>query len=314
MPGMRIVFMGTAELACPILRALHRGTEVVAVVTQPDRPKGRNLQLQFSPVKSTALELKIPVLQPARAREPEFVTALQQIAPELIVVVAYGQILPPTILNIPRLGCINVHTSILPKFRGAAPIQWALLNGESKTGVTIMKMDEGLDTGPILQIKETPITDSDNAETLHDRLAQLGAEIIVPTIEGYAVGHIQPQTQPAEGSSYARKITREDGQIDWKKPATTIWNQVRAFTPWPGGYTFQAAEGKRRLLKIWRALPDPKQNGAPGEVIELDKKGVVIRCGEQALRVTELQREGGRRTTAQEFISGNNIRAGELLG
>ena len=306
--------MGTAELAGPILRALDRETKVVAVVTQPDRPKGRNLQLQFSAVKTVALELKIPVLQPGRAREPEFVAMLQQIAPELIVVVAYGQILPPTILNIPRLGCVNVHTSILPKFRGAAPIQWALLNGESKTGVTIMKMDEGLDTGPILQIKETPITDADDAQTLHDRLAQLGAEIIVPTIEAYAVGRIQPQAQPAEGSSYARKITKEDGQIDWKKPATTIWNQVRAFTPWPGAYTFQAAEGKRRLLKIWRALPEPGQNGAPGEVIELDRKGIVIRCGEQALRVTELQREGGRRATAQEFISGNNIRAGELLG
>src|SRR3954451_3121933 len=177
MPRMRIVFMGSAELAGPILRALHRETEVRAVVTQPDRPRGRNLHLQFPPVKTTALELGLPVLQPARARDPEFVGALQQIAPELIVVVAYGQILPPSILAIPPRGCINVHTSILPKYRGAAPIQWALLNGESETGVTIMKMDEGLDTGPILRIKETPISDGDDSQTLHDRLAQLGAEI-----------------------------------------------------------------------------------------------------------------------------------------
>jgi len=310
---MRVVFMGTAELACPILRALHRSFEVAAVVTQPDKPRGRNLELQFPAVKQAALELGLPVLQPNKARDPEFVGALKQIEPKLIVVVAYGQILPPTVLTIPPLGCVNVHTSLLPKYRGAAPIQWAILNGESKTGVTIMKMDEGLDTGPILAMHETKIESADTSQTLHDRLAEMGAELIVPTIREYAAARIQPQTQPGEGASYARKITKEDGRIDWARPAKDIWNRVRAFTPWPGAYTFQPGEGKPKLLKIWQAELHAG-TAKPGEVLEAGKGGIVIACGDEALRITQLQREGGRRVTAQEFISGANLRAGEMLG
>jgi len=310
---MRVVFMGTAELACPILRALHRSFEVAAVVTQPDKPRGRNLELQFPAVKQAALELGLPVLQPNKARDPEFIGALGQLAPSLIIVVAYGQILPPTVLAIPALGCVNVHTSILPKYRGAAPIQWAILNGESKTGVTIMKMDEGLDTGPLLAIRETLIEPTDTSETLHDRLAEMGAELIVPTIRDYAAARIEPQPQPSEGASYARKISKEDGRIDWSKPAMNIWNQVRAFTPWPGAYTFQATDGKPKLLKIWQAEPHPG-TAKPGEVLQAGKGGILIACGEGALRITQLQREGGRRVTAQEFVAGANLRAGEMLG
>jgi len=317
MATLRTMFMGTAELACPILRAVAAGTELLAVVTQPDRPRGRHLQIQYSAVKAAALELNLPVLQPAKARDPEFISAVAQIAPELIVVVAYGQILPATLLPIPRLGCINVHTSILPKYRGAAPIQAALLNGESKTGVTIMKMDEGLDTGPIIRIVETAIEPSDNAETLHDRLGRIGAEAIVPTILEYASGRLEPHRQPAEGASYAPKISREDGRIDWRQPAEVIWNRIRAFTPWPGAYTFQKIGDKERLLKIWKAEIVPSSAAAaaaePGTILKAEKSGIVVASANNALNVTELQREGGRRMSAQEFLAGGNLKEGEKL-
>lgn len=312
MTPLRIIFMGTAELACASLEALSKAPEydVVAVVTQPDKPKGRELKLQPSAVKQLALRLSLPVLQPEKARSPDFIAALGELKPDIIVVVAYGQILPQAILDLPKFGCLNVHTSLLPKFRGAAPIQWAILEDEAETGVTIMQMDAGLDTGDILSQTATPIQPSDNSQTLHDRLAVLGAELLMETIPNWAAGAIVPKKQP-DGSSYARKISKEDGRLNWPDPARKLWNQVRAFTPWPGAFTFQVSEGKSRLLKIWQAEVVDTRTGEPGIILQADKSGIVVACGEKALRILTLQREGGRRLSATEFLAGNPIQSGE---
>ncbi|MGV3754944.1 MAG: methionyl-tRNA formyltransferase [Verrucomicrobiota bacterium] len=311
----RIIFMGTAELACASLRALHASPlfEVVLVVTQPDKPKGRDLRLQPTPVKAAALELGLPVEQPLKARATEFVEHLRTFTPDLIVVAAYGQLLPQSILDLPKHGCLNVHTSILPKYRGAAPIQWAIIDGEMETGVTIMKMDAGLDTGDILTVHTTPITPEDNAATLHDRLAAIGAETLIVTIPLYISGDITPQPQPAEGSTYARKITKEDGRMDWSLPARVLFNRIRGLTPWPGAFTFLAPEHKLRLLKIWQAELVTDAGGQPGTVLQADKTGIVVACGEGALRLTSLQREGGRRLTAAEFSAGQAVKAGDVF-
>ena len=311
---LRIIFMGTAELACASLEALSKAPEfqVVAVVTQPDKPKGRDLKLQPSPVKQRALTLNLPVLQPEKARSQDFIATLGGLASDIIVVVAYGQVLPQTILDLPQFGCLNVHTSLLPKYRGAAPIQWAILDGEAETGVTIMKMDAGLDTGDILAQTATPIQASDTSETLHDRLALLGAELMIETIPNFAAGAIVPKKQPGE-SSYARKISKEDGRMNWSDPAQKLWNQVRAFTPWPGAFTFQQKEKEKRLLKIWQAEVVETSSGVPGKILHADKSGIVVGCGENALRILTLQREGGRRLSAPEFLAGNPIQTGETF-
>jgi methionyl-tRNA formyltransferase len=312
---LRIVFMGTAALACESLEALAREGDfaVAAVVTRPDRPKGRHLESQASPVKVAALGLRIPVLEPERARDAEFIKQLRATGPDLIVVAAYGQILPPEILALPRLGCVNVHTSLLPKYRGAAPIQWALLNDEKETGVTIMQMNAGLDTGDILTQKATSISADDDAQTLHDRLAKIGAELLVQTVREYAAGRIVPRPQPAEGASHARKIQKEDGLLDWTQPARVLWNRIRAFTPWPGAFTHLPGSPKSRLLKIWRAEVGD-ESGAAGEILRADADGVVIACGEGALRVQNLQVEGGKRLAAREFLAGHPLRPGQKLG
>jgi methionyl-tRNA formyltransferase len=333
MTALRILFLGTAELSCASLQALAGNPQfqIAAAVTQPDRPKGRELKPQPSPVKSLALRFGLPVLQPERARDEKFIAELRALQPDLIVVVAYGQILPPAILDLPRHGCLNVHTSLLPKYRGAAPIQWAIANGDTETGVTIMKMDVGLDTGDIIATRRTPIQPEDNSATLHDRLAQLGAELLAQTIPDYVAGKIQPRPQPAAGASCAAKIKKEDGRIDWNQPARMIWNRLRAFTPWPGAFTFFKAEPKPQLIKIWKAEVIEKSGGAacradlsrrsetkveaserrPGEILQADKTGIVVNCGEHALRILELQREGGRRMVAAEFLAGHPMKVGE---
>jgi methionyl-tRNA formyltransferase len=325
--------------------------QIAAVVTQPDKPKGRELKPQPSPVKSLALKLGLPVLQPPRARDEQFIAELRALQPDLIVVAAYGQILPLAILELPRHGCLNVHTSLLPKYRGAAPIQWAIANGDTETGVTIMKMDVGLDTGPIVSQRTTSIRSEDDSATIHDRLAQLGAELLVQTIPDYVAGKIQPVPQPAAGASYAAKIKKEDGRIDWNRPAREIWNRLRAFTPWPGAFTFwlgvppsggnairteEPPKGgtpstlRPILLKIWKAevieevsgrdsalrCPDaaarrPHLGQKPGEILSADKTGIVVGCGKNALRILELQREGGRRMSAAEFLAGHPLKVGE---
>jgi methionyl-tRNA formyltransferase len=312
---MRIAFMGTAALACPSLKALCRQKDfqVVAVVTQPDRPKGRELKPAPSPVKAGALDEGVPVLQPARAREEGFLAELRRFEPELIVVAAYGQILPQAILDLPRFGCLNVHASLLPRHRGAAPIQWAILEDDTETGVTIMKIDAGLDTGAVLTTAATPIAPADNAQTLHDRLAALGADLLVRTIPDYVAGRVTPRPQPAEGVTYARKITKEDGRVDWSLPARAIWNRVRAFTPWPGAFTGHGPASGTRLLKLWCAQVEPDRAGPPGEILQADKAGLVVGCGRQALRVLELQREGGRRLAVRDFLAGHPLVPGERL-
>jgi methionyl-tRNA formyltransferase len=307
--------MGTPDLAAASLRALLGAPDVVVtgVVSQPDRPKGRDLAMQPSPVKELATQNHLPVLQPLRAREPAFVEALRDLAPDLIAVAAYGQILPAAVLQLPRLGCVNVHTSLLPKYRGASPIQQAILNGDRMTGVTIMRMDAGLDTGDILSQEEVPIHLEDTAETLHDRLAQTGAALLVRTIPDYANGRIQPRPQPAEGASYAPRIRKEDGLIDWGLPAPAIGNRVRAFAPWPGAFTHFTVHGAPHLLKIWKA-DVVGEKGEPGAVLRADKQGVIVGCGQAALNVRVLQLEGSRRMPAQEFLAGHPMKAGQKLG
>jgi len=305
MMPLRIVFMGTAELACASLEKLSADNrfQVAGVVTQPDKPKGRQLQFQASPVKILAQQLSVPILQPARARDEAFISQLRELRADLIVVAAYGQILPAALLAAPKFGCLNVHTSILPKYRGAAPIQWAIADGEPETGVTIMQMDVGLDTGPILSLRRTPILPTDDSQSLHDRLAILGAELLVETIPGYVSGTISPVPQPAEGASYAAKIKKEDGRIDWRLPAKTIWNRLRAFTPWPGAFTFRQDAASPQMLKIWKAEVVDK-SGPAGDLLTSDKNGITIGCGHGSLRIIELQREGGKRLPADQFLAG----------
>jgi methionyl-tRNA formyltransferase len=318
MSALRVVFMGTAELACPSLEALARSTDfhVVGVVTQPDRPKGRDLKLQPPPVKVVANRFNLPVFQPERLRHEPSVHSVASLQPELIVVAAFGQILPPSVLELPRWGCLNVHASLLPKYRGAAPIQWALLNGETETGITIMKIDEGLDTGAILSQQSIAINPDDNAQTLHDRLAQLGAELLLSTIRGYVAGNLAPRPQPVEGVSYARKITKEDGRLDWTLSAQALWRRVRALNPWPGAYTFlpRQPQSPPQMLKIWQAAVAEDSAGLPGEILHADAAGIVVGCGQHALRILALQREGKCRMDVRAFLAGSQLRAGQGLG
>ena len=311
MAALKIIFMGTAELSCASLEKLAADERfsVLAVVTQPDKPKGRELKLTPSPVKVLAEKLKLPVLQPLKARDEKFIGELRELEPDLMVVVAYGQILPQAILDLPPFGCLNVHTSLLPKYRGAAPIQWAIANGDAETGVTIMKMDAGLDTGPVLAMRRTPILAEDDSQKLHDRLAQLGAELLIETISDHVAGKISPQPQPVEGSTYAAKIKKEDGRIDWNLPAQQIWNRLRAFTPWPGAFTFLQAEPKSHLLKIWK-VEVLGNNGPTGTVLSADRNGIVVGCGQNALMIVELQREGGRRLPVEQFLAGFPLKVG----
>ena len=327
MTPLRIIFMGTAQLSCASLEKLcaDKNFSVLAVVTQPDKPKGRDLKLTPSPVKVLAEKLNLPVLQPLKARDENFIAQLRALSPDLMVVVAYGQILPPAMLDLPPHGCLNVHTSLLPKYRGAAPIQWAIADGNAETGVTIMQMDAGLDTGPILSVRATPILPTDDSQVLHDRLAQLGAELLVETIPGYIAGKIQPQPQPAEGSTYAAKIKKEDGQVDWNSPAEKIWHRLRAFTPWPGAFTRWSSsfslpsspdtlkrEPQPLLVKILKAEV-VEASGAAGEILTADKNGIVVGCGKNALRILELQREGGKRLPAAQFLAGHPLAPGQLF-
>ncbi len=316
MNRLPVIFMGSAELACASLRALHQAEciELLAVVTQPDKPKGRDLKLGPTPVGALAETLGLPLHKPRRARDPEFIELIRSLRPELMVVVAYGQILPQTLLDIPRHGCLNVHTSILPKYRGAAPIQWAIVEGEPETGVSLMQMDAGLDTGPVIAEARTPIHDEDDAQTLHDRLAGLGAELLLRTIPDFIAGRLQPVTQPAEGSTYARKITKEDGRIDWSRPARAIFNQIRGFNPWPVAFTHLSTSGRSRLLKIWRGRVEERSPGRPGEILAAGGEELVVACGTGALRILELQPEGSRRMSAREFLSGHPLSAGTVLG
>lgn len=316
MPPLRIIFFGTAELAVPSLIRLVDGMRCVveAVVTQPDRPKGRDLKVQPSPVKAEALLRDLRILQPERCRNAEFLSTLCGIKTDLIVVAAYGQILPTAILDLPTHGCLNVHTSLLPKYRGAAPIQWAILNGDSESGVTIMRMDAGMDTGDILTQQTTPIHDTDTAQTLHDRLADIGADLLEKTISGVLEGSISARKQSEHDASYVRKILKADGKLDWTKPAIEVWNRVRALTPWPGTFTHLMTANKPKLLKIGQVEIADSHSGEPGTILRSSNGEIVIACGESAVRVLSLQLEGGRRMTCQQFLAGHSLPQGSKLG
>ncbi len=311
----RLVFMGTPDIAALVLNRLAGAFpgQWVGVISQPDRPKGRDLQLQPTPVKQLATSLGLPVWQPEKARSPESLAVLRELAPDLIVVVAYGQLLPTSLLEIPRLGCLNLHTSLLPRWRGAAPIQWSIAAGDAMTGVTVMRMDAGLDTGPMLATRTTGILETDTGVTLQDRLGHLGAELLVEVLPEYLAGHLPPAPQPAEGVTYARKITKEDGRVDWTSAAPVIARRLRAFTPWPGAFTLLPGTPQAKLLKLHAAVAVDR-SGPPGQVLAADPTGIVIGCGEGALQITELQAEGGRRVTAAQFLAGHPGLVGRTLG
>ncbi|WP_026843075.1 methionyl-tRNA formyltransferase [Citrifermentans bremense] len=310
MTGMRIVFMGTPEFACPTLRTLiERGEQVVAVVTQPDRPKGRGQQTLPPPVKVVAEQHGIPVLQPVKVRLPESIEEIRGLNPDLIVVIAFGQILPKALLDIPKYGCINVHASLLPRYRGAAPLNWCIINGENETGVTTMMMDVGLDTGDMLLKRSTPIGADEDTQSLHDRMSQLGAELLAETLDRLARGELVPEKQDDALTCYAPMMKKEDGLIDWSRDAQAIKNQVRGMTPWPGAYSFL----DDKLLKVFR-VQTASGSGAPGEILSLGRDGIEVACGTGSLLIAELQLEGKKRLPAGDFLAGYKLQPGCTLG
>lgn len=307
---MRIVYMGTPDFAVNSLEALcQAGHDVVAVVTQPDAVRDRGKKVKFSAVKEKALELGLPVLQPERVRgDQEFLKQMQMLRPELIVVAAYGQILPKEILDLPELGCINVHGSLLPRFRGAAPIQRAILEGDWETGITIMYMEEGLDTGGMLSKVSTPI-DQKTGQQLHDELAQLGAELLVDTIP--KLREINAEKQDDALAVYAPMISKKDGRIDFSGKPDAIERQIRAFDPWPGAYCYAGD----KMMKFWKAdVPGASTDAADGTVVAASEKGIDIAANGEILRVTELQVPGKKRVAVREYLKGNSIEIGTVLG
>ena len=302
---LRVVFAGTPEFSVPCLEACRAsGAEVVAVYTQPDRPAGRGRKLTPSPGKQAALAADIPVEQPESLKSDQARAALAAYAPDLMVVVAYGLILPRKVLAIPRLGCWNVHASLLPRWRGAAPIQRAILAGDSESGVDLMQMEAGLDTGPVLLERRTPITGEDTGGSLHDRLSMLGADVLAEGLARVMSGEtLISRAQPDEGVTYAHKLDKAEARLDFTRPAIELERQVRAFDPWP------VAEGEvaGETLRIWAARAIPG-GGAPGSVLGMSRDGIDIACGEGALRVTALQRAGGKRITAADFCNAMKTR------
>ena len=310
---MRLVFMGTPDFAVASLEALLRSdNSVVGVVTQPDRPKGRGQILTPSPVKLLAQRARISLLQPLKMKDPEFFHTLAGWKPDLIAVAAFGRILPSAILSLPPRGCINVHGSLLPKYRGAGPIQWAIINGETETGITTMLMDEGMDTGAMLLQEAIPITPNDTVGTLSPRLAELGGRLLVETIAQLKAGTLVPKPQNASLATLAPLLNKEDGVIDWALPATALANRVRGLSPWPGAYT-TTTEGDR--WTIWRALalPGPVTK-PPGIVVAVTTMAIHVATGEGVLAVTELQPANSRRMAVSQYLAGHPVVVGERLG
>jgi len=304
---MRLVFAGTPSFAAAALRALlDVGHDVVLVLTQPDRQAGRGMRLQASAVKQTALQRGLRVMQPPSLKNDEVLEALRAAQADVMVVAAYGLLLPPAVLSVPAQGCVNIHASLLPRWRGAAPIQRALLDGDEETGITIMQMDAGLDTGPILLQERLAIDSNDTAGTLHDKLADLGARCIIRTLGAT----LTPREQDHAAATYARRIEKAEAVIDWKQPAATICRQIRAFNPRPGASTKVGG----LILKVWRGFPDAAQEGEPGTVVGATADGIVVAAGSESVRVTELQRAGGGRMGAAACLAGGTIKLGMRLG
>ncbi|NVH74686.1 methionyl-tRNA formyltransferase [Paraburkholderia sp. JPY432] len=320
--SLRVIFAGTPEFAAAALAAIHRaGFAVPLVLTQPDRPAGRGMKLQASPVKRYAQEHGLAVAQPTSLRRvgkyPEEAAAgieqLRATPHDVMVVAAYGLILPQEVLDIPRFGCINIHASLLPRWRGAAPIHRAIEAGDAQTGITLMQMDAGLDTGAMISAVRTPISDDDTTATLHDRLAEHGAQLIVDAlIELERSGKLASTPQPADGVTYAEKIAKHEAALDWRRPAEALARQVRAFDPFPGG-AGTLADGS--TVKIWAATavasPTSGNDKAPGTITEVSPDGVLVACGEGALRLTQLQKPGGKRLPVREFLAGSPLAAGQ---
>jgi methionyl-tRNA formyltransferase len=304
---MRIVFVGTGDIGLPTLRALLQspGDDVAGIVTQPDKPAGRDRRVQAPPIKLEVAATAVPLFQPARIRSEEAIAQIRRLAPELIVVMAYGQILPGSLLEIPKLGCLNLHASLLPRHRGAAPIQAAILAGDRETGITVMYMDEGLDTGDVFLQKKVAISPNESGGSLHDRLAQLAPEALFEALELLKTGKATRVRQDSAEATYAPRLTREDGRIDWTLGADVIERKTRAYDPWPGAFTeVEDASGRSRNLKIFRATALETKVGAPATVSLPNDRELLVATGNGSLRLEEVQLEGKRRMNATEFLRG----------
>ena len=309
----RTVFMGTAEIACTPLRTLHEleGIHLTDVVTQPDKPGGRKLKLQPSPVKIAAQELGLAIHQPESLRNASALEFLTDLQPDLFIVMAYGQILPESVLGLPIKGALNLHASLLPRHRGAAPIQRAILEGDQETGITLMQMEPSLDTGAMIAVLRTPIGPDDNSQTIHDRLAALSGSILEQSLSTYLSGQITPVPQDHELATYAKKVTKSEGRIDWRQPAIIIDRQIRAFAPWPGAFTDLQVD-TQKTLKIHAATLS-EETGEPGIVLKAEGQTLQIGCGTGSLYITQLQREGSRPMSAADFLNGQSLRTGDSL-
>lgn len=309
---MRIVFMGTPDFSVPVLEALVKGGhEVVAAVTQPDKPKGRGKAVLMTPVKEKALELGIPVYQPVRARDEEFYAQMQALSPDVAVVVAFGQILPQRLLDVPRYGSINIHASLLPKYRGAAPIQWAVINGDKETGITTMQMDAGVDTGDMLEQVVIPIAPDETGGSLHDKLSAAGCPLILSTLKKLEEGTLKPVPQPTEGATHVGMLSKSFGNINWSQEAVQIERLIRGLNPWPSAYTRLG----EKTLKLWQAkVLEEEYPGVPGQVIEAKKDRFLVKTGKGTLQILSLQLEGKKRMDTEAFLRGNAVEAETVLG
>ena len=314
MSKLKVLFMGTPDFAVPTLEALcNSDYEVIGVVTQPDKPKGRGKSVQMTPVKECALKYDIPVFQPIKIREEENVAKLEELDIDFMVVVAFGQILPKSILDMPKYGCINVHSSLLPTYRGAAPIQWTIINGESKTGITTMFMDEGIDTGDILLQEETPIYDDETGGSLHDRLADMGAKLLIKTLDGVKAGAIKRIKQDDSKSNYVGMLNKNMGKMDFTKSALELERLVRGLNPWPSAYT--SLNGK--MFKIWEAKAiedaDKYQDVQGGTIVEINKSSIIVKTSKGLLELFEVQLEGKKRMLVEDFLRGYQVKVGDIL-
>ena len=309
---MKVLFMGTPDFAVGTLEELVKSRhEIAGVVTQPDKPKGRGKAMQFPPVKEVAVRENIPVYQPRRVRDPEFIKILKEINPDVIVVVAFGQIIPQEIIDLPKYGCINVHGSLLPKYRGAAPIQWAVIDGEKESGVTTMQMDAGLDTGDMLLKTVVPLEKEETGGSLFEKLSKAGADLLLETLEKLEEGGIVPEKQGESPTPYAKMLTKEMGDLDWNKEAVLLEQLIRGLNPWPSAYTH--LNGK--TLKIWSAQVEERDTEEkPGTVVEVNKKELKVQTGKGILSLKEVQIEGKKRMEIDAFLRGNTVKEGTVLG
>lgn len=309
--GLKIIFMGTPDFAVPALKALHKNNnEIALVITQPDRPKGRGRKVAYPPVKTAAIQLGYRVIQPASVKTGEFEDLLKRQKPDIIVVVAFGHILPKNILELPNLATINIHASLLPKYRGPAPIHWAIIKGEKETGVTTMLMDEGMDTGNILLSSKIKISPDETAGSLHERLADLGADLLIKTLNSIETNGLDSIPQEHNQATYAPLLKKEDGQLDWKMPAADLDPFIRGMTPWPGAFTFH----KNKRLKIFKAKPIPMEiDGPPGTVIKGFPDELRVATGQGALSLMEIQAASGKRLLIKDFLRGFKILPGDVL-